>query len=115
MFNTVLDDFFDLALTNRKPYNFLQTYEFWEERDKVYEYAMDMPGIGKDDLSIEIRDNLLYIKAESKVKTKVRKYSKVLKLSEQAETESVEAEMKDGILTLAIPKVEKRAKLIQIK
>jgi len=104
----LFDDF------NRFLFNPHFTSDYVEEDSKVYKLSMDLPGISKEDLAVEFNQGVLTVKGENK--TKNRKYSKTFKIPNTVDSESIEADLKDGILTLTLPKsVEKQTKLIRIK
>ena len=96
-----------------------------------YEMRLEMPGIPKDKVNIEVTPNGVEIKAdyddskEEKGKNWLRRecsnmsFYRALELPEELKTDNVEAELKDGVLTVNLPKVEPKpeykAKKVQIK
>lgn len=102
-----------------------------DEGDK-YRLHAEMPGIKKDDVNVEVTDNAIEISAETKEEKKEedskegyirreRRFSKFYRrvpLPEAVDTESTDAELKDGVLTIRIPKMavpEKKTKKIGVK
>ena len=87
-----------------------------------YEMHVEMPGIPKDDINIEVTPNCIEICAdheenkEDKDKNWLRRerssmsYYRSLDLPEQIKSDNVDAEFKDGILTVMLPKVEPKPK-----
>jgi len=85
-----------------------------------YEMRLEMPGIPKDDINIEVTSNSIEISAqheenkEEKDKNWLRRersstsFYRSLKLPEELKTDNVDAEFRDGVLTLSLPKVEPR-------
>jgi HSP20 family protein len=83
-----------------------------------YEIYFEMPGISKDNVEIQVTPNAVEIKAineankEEKQKNWLRRernstsFYRHLELPEELKTDSVEAEMKDGMLIIKLPKVE---------
>jgi len=83
-----------------------------------YEMRLEMPGIPKDDINIEITPTSIEISAqhekqtEDKDKNWVRRersltsFYRALEFPEELSTDKVNAELQDGILTLKLPKVE---------
>jgi len=83
-----------------------------------YEMTLEMPGISKDNIDIQVTPNAVEISAkqeiseEEKHKNWLRRersstsFYRHLELPEELKTDSVEAEMKDGLLTIKLPKVE---------
>ena len=96
-----------------------------------YEMRLEMPGIPKDKINIEVTPNGVEIKAdydankEEKGKNWLRRecnstsFYRALELPEELKTDKVEAELKDGVLTVNLPKVEPKpeykSKKIHIK
>jgi HSP20 family protein len=83
-----------------------------------YEMTFEMPGISKDNIEIQVMPNAVEISAkqeneeEEKKKNWLRRersytnFYRHLELPEEIKTDSVEAEMKDGVLTMSLPKIE---------
>ncbi len=83
-----------------------------------YEMRVEMPGIPKEDINIEVTPTGVEISAEhseskeNKDKNWLRrerssmKFYRSLDLPEELKTDEVEAELKEGILTVMLPKVE---------
>jgi HSP20 family protein len=79
----------------------------------------ELPGIRKEDIKVEIKDNVLTISGERKqekksetettktVECRYGKFERSFGLPETVTTENVNAKFKDGILTLTLPKTEK--------
>ena len=86
----------------------------------------DLPDVKPEDLDIRVENNILSIRGERKFEKKVTedKYLRVersygsfrrsFSLANTVNTEAIEADYKDGVLTLSIPKREE-AKPKQIK
>ena len=87
-----------------------------------YEMHVEMPGIPKDDIEIEVTPNSIEICAEheenkeDKDKNWLRRerssmsFHRSLELPEKIKSDNVDAEFKDGILTVMLPKVEPKPK-----
>jgi len=87
-----------------------------------YEMHIEMPGIKKDEINIEVTPNAVEICAahketkEQKGKNWLRQersdmdFYRYLEVPEQVKTGRVEAELKDGVLNLSLPKAEPKAK-----
>jgi len=96
-----------------------------------YEMRLEMPGIPKDDINIEVTSNAIEISAkhekikEDKDKNWLRRecsstsFYRALQIPEELKTDNINAEFKDGILTVKLPKVkpktEEKPKKIKIK
>jgi len=102
------------------------------DNGKEYLLKAEMPGINKDNLSIEVGENEIEISGETKTEEKEedkdggyirreRRYSKfyrALPLPDSVMADKAEAELKDGVLTLKVPKAappERKSKKIQVK
>lgn len=88
------------------------------ETDKEMVLLADMPGVKVDALTIDLRDNLLTLTGvvsppEARAETAVwREYEtgqfyRQFTLSEVIDLARIEAQMKEGVLRLVMPKVEK--------
>jgi len=87
-----------------------------------YEMHVEMPGIPKDDIEIEVTPNSLEICAEHEEnkededKNWLRRerssmsFYRSLELPEKIKSDNVDAEFKDGILKVLLPKVEPKPK-----
>jgi HSP20 family protein len=86
----------------------------------------DLPDVKPEDLDIRVENNILTIRGERKFEKKVTEdkylrvertygsFSRSFSLSSTVNTEAINADYKDGVLTLSIPKREE-AKPKQIK
>jgi len=88
----------------------------------------ELPGVNKDDVSIDIKDNVLTIKGVRNYEQKVKeenyyrrercygKFHRAFTLPDAVDPGSIEASYKDGVLKIKIPKaVESSSKKIEIK
>jgi len=100
------------------------------EADDAYYVEVDLPGVKKEDISIDVKDNVLTISGERKVEEERKedefyrvesfygKFERSFSLPEDVDADKIEAEAKDGVLTVKIPKaqsVDKAPKKIEIK
>ncbi|MFY8020231.1 MAG: Hsp20/alpha crystallin family protein [Bacteroidia bacterium] len=88
------------------------------ENEKQYEVHMALPGLKKEEISIEIEKNVLSISGERKMASDRKedkyhtvenfygKFSRSFTLPEQTDKENLDAELNDGILKIRIPKLE---------
>ena len=89
------------------------------EFEKIFTVSLDMPGIKKEDVNIELKDNQLYVSGERKKTTltdsetvlkteKVYgKCARVFTLPKNVKAENIEARFENGVLEIMIPKEEK--------
>ncbi|OGI07503.1 MAG: hypothetical protein A2Y40_07295 [Candidatus Margulisbacteria bacterium GWF2_35_9] len=97
-------------------------------KENSYLIALDVPGISKDEISLAFKDNVLTISGERKneknedketyISREVSygKFSRSFTLPEGVDTEKIDAQFKDGVLEVTVPKPEKQIqKEIEIK
>lgn len=102
-------------------------YDFEEGKDH-YIFSFDLPGIGRENLSVDLRGNALEISAHRKTQESDRNktidgesrqvgfFKKTLSLPEAVDLEKIEAHYEDGVLRVLLPKKEKAApQKIEIK
>lgn len=90
-----------------------------EETKEAFLVKAELPGVEKDDVSVNIEDGVLTIKGEKKSRTEDKKQHRVecsygsfvrsFTLPKTVKAEGVEAEYKNGILNLTIPKSSETA------
>jgi len=98
------------------------------ETDKAFEIQLALPGMKKEDVKIDLRENTLSISGERTLKSEETKgtwhfseiregkFSRSFIIPENIVQESIEANFADGILEVTLPKAEpKQAKAITIK
>ncbi|PLY06823.1 MAG: heat-shock protein [Desulfuromonas sp.] len=98
------------------------------ETDEKFIVKAEVPGIQREDIKINIEDHVLTIQGENKQEKeekgeqfhRVERYygsfSRSFSLPENVAEEKIEANFKDGLLTLKIPKTEaSRPKAIEVK
>ena len=122
-----LDDIFDDFKKEKKERNMkCDIYE----KDGDYHIEMDVPGFKKEDISLEVNDGYLTIKAEKNNEVKEEdegknyirrersygKYERSFYLGDLDE-DKVEAEFKNGMLEITVPKkdIQTTKKTIEIK
>lgn len=101
-----------------------------KETDKAFNVMVDVPGVDKKDINISVRDNQLLVSAERSGMQKeenenvrrVERYyghvSRTLNLPRSVDENQIEAEYKDGVLHITIPKLEgehEEQKKIEVK
>jgi HSP20 family protein len=92
------------------------------EGEYAYHIEVDLPGVKKDDIHVDIKDNVLTISGERKTKKEVKKkdyykmessygkFQRSFTLPENTDIENIEANLQDGVLEVVIPKMEKSKK-----
>jgi HSP20 family protein len=88
------------------------------ENEGEFLVRCDLPGVKKDDVELSISSNVLTIKGEkhseqAKEETKYYRreswsgsFQRSIALSESVDPDKVEAELKDGVMTIRLPKRE---------
>ena len=90
-----------------------------EETEGEFRLRMDLPGVKREDLKVEIENDGLLIEAERKVETSDdvqvlhrerashARFSRRFSLGDSVQTDKINARLVDGVLELTIPKAEK--------
>ncbi|NQU05891.1 MAG: Hsp20/alpha crystallin family protein [Calditrichaeota bacterium] len=112
---------------DRTSYNWSPRVEITEFEDR-YELEAELPGLKKDDVKIELENNVLTIsgeksakheKKERKIHMNERVYGSFMRsfqVTSKIEADKINAEFNDGVLNLVLPKIEEeKPKQIQIK
>ncbi|QCE04052.1 small heat shock protein, chloroplastic-like isoform X2 [Vigna unguiculata] len=107
----------------------------WEVKEGESEYKMrlDMPGMKKEDVKVWVEEKMLVVKAEKEAKKKEMveeqeeeeeegwsaksygRYSSRIALPENVQFENIKAEVKDGVLYIAIPKATTYSNILDIQ
>jgi HSP20 family protein len=105
---------------------FLPTADIYETNDAL-NVVLEMPGVDKGGVDIRVEDGVLQIEGRldfSKYKGlqplyteyNVGHYSRSFRLSSKIDQNKIGAELKDGVLSLVLPKVEEaKPRTIQVK
>jgi HSP20 family protein len=99
-----------------------------DETDDAYRVRAELPGMKREDVDIELRGNELRITGEVKEEEKKEeaegkplrrrhgKFAYRTSLPADADTEKIDAQLADGILTVRLPKAaQARSRRIEIK
>lgn len=98
------------------------------EDDASYNLHVDLPGIDKKNIHLNLKDNMLTISGEREYNKKDNKdayyrsergygkFSRCFHLPEEVNDEKISASFKNGVLNITVPKVEEiPAKELEIK
>ncbi|QBZ84066.1 Spore protein SP21 [Hydrogenovibrio crunogenus] len=98
------------------------------EGDYAYHIEVDLPGVKKEDIHVEVKENRLTISGERKVKEEVKeedyhrvessygKFERSFTLPDNVDAENVDASTNDGVLEVVLPKKERgTSKKIEVK
>jgi len=115
--------FFDEAFQNlwQEPVNHTNLYnpavDVYEDEDHLYLKA-ELPGFTKDQIDLQIEKSVLTIKAKRKGSDEEAEvsYSRSFTLDDSIDTNNISAELKNGVLTLTLPrKEESKPRQIEIQ
>lgn len=109
-----LERFFDVFSKND---TYAPACEILDE-EKSYSISLDIPGLRKEDLDIEVKDNHLHISGERKVEKATKenvlrterrygKFARVFSLPKNVNPDAIEAKFENGVLEIVLPKEEK--------
>jgi HSP20 family protein len=97
--------------------NFLPVTDIFETPEAL-RVVLEMPGVGKNSVEVSVENNVLTIigridfsnyKGLQPLYTEynIGHYSRSFRLSNEIEQEGIKAELKDGVITLVLPKAER--------
>ncbi|WP_255150409.1 Hsp20/alpha crystallin family protein [Halorarius halobius] len=110
--DTWQSEFGDWSLTGRTPSLDLV------EHDDEFRVTVDLPGYTKSDVDVRVTDHTLHIEAERSEEAEEsndhylrrershRQVGRQIHLPESVDADAVEATMKNGVLTITVPKAE---------
>jgi HSP20 family protein len=96
---------------------FVPTADIYEDRDSL-KVILEMPGVEKGSVDVRVEEGVLYVQGKLDL-TKYRglqplyteynigNYSRSFRLSNAIDQDKIGAELKDGVLSLTLPKAEK--------
>jgi len=105
---------------------FLPTADIYETQDAL-SVTLEMPGVEKSNVEVSVEDGVLKVEGRldfSKyqglqplyTEYNVGNYSRSFRLSGKIDQSSISAELKDGVLSLVLPKVqEAKPRTIEVK
>lgn len=99
------------------------------ETEFAYHVDVDLPGVKKEDIKVDIQKDILTISGERKLKEEVKeedyykvetsfgKFTRSFTLPENADVENIEANSDNGVIEVVIPKlkVDRAKKSIPVK
>lgn len=98
-----------------------KTVSEFQETDSAYLLSMDLPGVSKSSLDIQVEGENLVIsgvrkRAFAKEDEQEQKITRSFVLPKQVDTNKIEAHSEDGVLYIALPKIEQaKPRKIEIK
>lgn len=115
--NRLFDDVFSGFETTTRRRNAMPAMNVWEEDDCVFVEA-EVPGFAEKDIEVQVAGNELTIRGERKCCQEneaatyhrrercLGEFARTLTLPFEVNTEKVEATLKEGLLTVKVPKAE---------
>jgi HSP20 family protein len=118
-FSDILDDFFTDAVSTRQS-RFIPSVDV-AESEKQFEIDIQIPGMKKEDINVNLENGILTISGERtfkneekdkkyhRVETRYGSFTRSLQLPDGIDPESVKAAYNDGILSVTVDKSEKKS------
>lgn len=127
-FSNLIDRFFNesLSRTGGSAYSFVPRVDV-VENEKAFEIHVAVPGMNKDDIKLDLNDNLLTISGERKftkekkennfhsIETQYGTFSRSFSLPENVDAGQISAKYENGILEIVVPKDAKKVLKTTIK
>lgn len=121
-FAHLIDSFFNdsIARSGGSSYSFVPKVDVIEE-EKSFDIHVAVPGMNKEDFKIDLNDNYLTISGERKFtkekkdnlyrsfETQYGSFSRSFSLPENVDAGKITAQYTNGILTVSVPKDDKKA------
>jgi HSP20 family protein len=124
--NRVFDTFFGGRTENGAPRRWIPAMDL-AETDEHLVLKADLPGLGADDVEIEVKDGVLTVSGERKtehedsshgyhrVERSYGRFSRSLSLPQGVDPDQVQAEFDKGVLEVRVPKpAERKPHRVQI-
>ena len=98
-------------------YDWRPPVDIYETNDGIV-LKVELPGVNKDDVSVEVKDNVLTLKGERLLDPAIKddqyyrkersfgKFNRSFSLQEPIKPDLIKAGFKDGILTIEVPRPE---------
>ena len=85
-----------------------------EQDDKAWTVTLDLPGVAREDLSINIEGAIVRIETKAEAK---RQYKAAYELPQEIDVEATTAKLENGVLTLSLAKKQpvSTARQIEVK
>lgn len=114
----------DVAFNFDKAWGFTPKSEIVEDKDNFY-ISVELPGVSKDDVKINLEENTLTITGSKKKdetikdKNSIRneryygEFKRTFTLTNDIKKDNIEAAYKDGVLHILLPKVEEAKPVVK--
>ncbi|HAO99534.1 MAG TPA: hypothetical protein DCQ83_05770 [Fibrobacteres bacterium] len=107
--------------------NFAPAVDVVQDRD-AYVLRAELPGVTKDNINVEVKENRLVLSGRKEsttqgeegkyryVESRYGQFVRTFELPRNVKSDAIEAQYKDGVLNLRIPKAEEsKPKAVEIK
>ena len=125
--NRLFDDVLPAAEEEMGLYNWQPLVDTFE-KDNAIEIRAELPGIKKEDVDIDVRDNVLTVSGERSHDEDVNegdfyrrerfygRFQRAITLPDNVDTDNIDAQYDEGVLKITIPKTEEsQTKKIEVK
>ena len=93
-----------------------------EEDDKQYRIYADLPGAEKNQVSVSVEDNVLSLRAKTEAANRdaLRRerprgeFARTFRLPRKTDEKGIKASMKNGVLTVTVPKAKTSGRAVEI-
>jgi len=96
---------------------FVPSADIYEDKDSL-KVIMEMPGVEKGNVEVRIEEGVLFVEGRLDLakyrglqpiytEYNIGNYSRSFRLSNAIDRDKIDAELKDGVLSLTLPKAEK--------
>ena len=104
---------------------FVPTADIYEDRDSL-KIVLEMPGVEKSNVDIRVEEGVLFVEGRLDLakyrglqplytEYNIGNYARSFRLSNAIDPDKIGAELKDGVLSLTLPKAEKaKPRTIQV-
>ena len=118
--NNIFDDFFypGRRMANfERSWNWNPAVDIYEDDQNIY-LKVEIPGVEKDSIFVDVKDRVLTLKGERTSENEVKEdqyfrrelsygsFERAFTLPEAVSTDDIKAEYKDGVLKVTVPKPE---------
>jgi len=109
---------------NLKPSNYTPKVMISEDKDNFH-IKLELPGISKEDVKLSVENDVLSVTGNKKQEAKKEEtnlivneiyygeFSRTFNLSKDIKVESIDAEFRDGVLNITLPKIEEAKPVVK--
>jgi HSP20 family molecular chaperone IbpA len=116
-----LDKFLNNVFCSLAPHDFRSDFTYsvgtyhMSNDDKQHTIEIPLPGISKENLKIDVEENMLLVETNSPLKSRcVQNIKKSWYISDTMDVNSITAKLENGLLTINIPKVKPTKKSVTV-